>query len=149
MSCEEFEPMITGFLDGELTAEQRQRFQAHLEGCPSCKAQLAELRELKESLAMMKFKEPTDAELERYWSGIYNRLERGLGWILLSIGAIIVLCYGAFRLIEGVIKDPNVALVLKIGVVALVFGVVILFVSLLRERLAVRGVDRYSKEIER
>ena len=98
---------------------------------------------------MIRFKEPSDAELERYWSSIYNRLERGAGWILLSVGAIILLCYGAFRLVEGIIKDPKVAIVLKVGVVALVFGVVILFVSLLRERLAVRKVDKYSREVER
>ena len=98
---------------------------------------------------MIKFKEPTDAELERYWKSIYNRLERGLAWILFSAGAIIVLCYGGFKLIEQVIKDPNIALLFKIGLTALVFGAVILFVSLLRERLTVRKVDKYSKEIER
>ena len=97
----------------------------------------------------MKFKEPSDAELERYWSSIYNRLERGLGWILFSVGAIILLCYGAFRLLESVIVNQSVALGLKIGIVAISFGIVILFVSLLRERLVVRKADKYSKEIKR
>ena len=105
--------------------------------------------ELKAGLAMIKFKEPTDAELERYWRGIYNRLERGLAWILFSVGAIIVLCYGAFELLEEMIKDPSIALILKIGVGALVLGGVALFVSILRERLAVRAKDKYSKEVER
>ena len=149
MSCEEFEPMVTGYLDGELAGDQRDRLERHLESCKNCKRELAELTTLKESLTMIKFKEPPDEELERYWRSVYNRLERGVGWILFSIGAIILLCYGAFRLLEGVIKDPTIALVLKVGVVALVFGVVILFVSLLRERLTVRKVDKYSKEIQR
>ncbi len=60
-----------------------------------------------------------------------------------------MLCYGGFKLIEQVIKNPSIALLFKIGLVALVFGVVILFVSILRERLAVGKVDKYSKEIER
>ena len=98
---------------------------------------------------MMKFKEPTDVELERYWHSVYNRLERGLGWVLFSLGAIIVLCYGGFKLVEEIVRDPGVAVLLKVGIVALVFGTVILFVSLLRERLAVVKVDRYSKEVER
>ncbi len=149
MSCEKFEPMVSGYLDGELTDEQRQGFEKHLETCQQCRDQLAEMRDLKESLAMMKFAEPSDAELERYWRGVYNRLERGLGWILFSVGAIILLCYGAFSLVETIVSDPKVALAVKIGVVALVFGIVILFVSLLRERLAVRKTDRYSREIER
>ena len=141
--------MITGYLDGELSPEQDQRLQSHLSTCQECSGELANLRDLKENLAMIKFKEPTDAELERYWKSIYNRLERGLAWILFSAGAIIVLCYGGFKLIEQTIKDPNIGLLLKIGLTALVFGAVILFVSLLRERLTVRKVDKYSKEIER
>jgi hypothetical protein len=80
---------------------------------------------------------------------VYNRIERGAGWILLSIGAILLGCYGGFRLIEQVVRDPTVALIVKVGLVALVFGAVILFVSLLRERLAVRKADKYSREVKR
>lgn len=149
MSCDDYEAMVSGYLDGELTSQQREQFERHLHACPHCQGQLTEMAALKESLAMMKFKEPSDVELERYWAGVYSRLERGAGWVLLSLGAIILLCYGSFRLLEGLIKDPTVDAILKVGVVALVFGIVILFVSLLRERLAVRKADRYSKEIER
>lgn len=149
MSCQDYDVMVSGYLDGELTGEQRAGFEKHLAGCPQCRKQLAEMTALKESLAMMKFKEPSDVELQRYWATVYTRLERGAGWVLLSLGAIILLCYGSFRLLEGLIKDPTVDVLVKVGVVALVFGVVILFVSLLRERLAVRRTDRYSKEIER
>ena len=149
MNCEEFKPLITGYLDNELSPDQQQRLETHLSTCPQCSAELANLGDLKENLAMIKFKEPSDAELDRYWKSIYNRLERGLGWILFSIGSIIVLCYGGFKLIEQLIKDPSIVWLFKIGLIALVFGVVILFVSLLRERLAIRKVDKYSKEIER
>ena len=149
MSCENFQYLITGYLDDELSAEQRQDLDAHLADCPPCRQELAELRELKEGLAMMKFKEPGDAELERYWRGIYNRLERGIGWILLSIGAIALLCYGAFKLVEEVISDPTIAWIVKIGLSALLAGVVVLFVSLLRERLMLRKSDKYSKEVQR
>ena len=149
MSCEDLKPLIAGYLDGELSPEQRERLEAHLSGCEDCKRELAEFTALKEKLAMIKFKEPSDAELDRYWGHVYNRLERGLAWILISVGAILVLCYGAFELLDDLIRDPNVALALKIGVVVLVCGAVILFVSLFRERLAVRRVDKYSKEIKR
>lgn len=149
MSCDEFKAMLTGYLDGELTPEQRADLEGHLGTCRACEAELAELTKLKEELSMMRFKEPEDVELARYWRSVYNRLERGLGWVLFSVGAIIVLCYGAFKLIEEVIKDPSVAVLLKVGVVALIFGTVVLFVSLLRERLVVGKVDKYSKEVER
>ena len=149
MSCDEFEPMLTAYVDGELEAADRRRLDEHLADCQGCQRTLAELKALQEDLNMIRFKEPTDVELEKYWRSVYNRLERGVGWVLLSAGVIVLLCYGAFKLIEGVVRDPNVALAVKVGVVALIFGAVVLFVSLLRERLAVRRTDRYSKEIER
>ena len=149
MNCDDIEELIGPYCDGELPADQRQRVEDHLAGCETCRAELANLQALEEKLAMIEFAEPTDAGLELYWRGVYNRLERGVGWILLSIGAIIVLCYGGFKLIEEIVRDPSIALVFKFGFIALVFGAVILFVSLLRERLAVRKADRYSREIKR
>jgi len=141
--------MAGAYLDGELPEEDRRRFEEHLASCDACRTELDELKRLTEDLNMMRFKEPGDEELQRYWAGVYNRLERGIGWILLSAGAILTLCYGAFKIIEEMIRDPAVSVILKVGVCALIAGLVILFVSLLRERLVVRKVDRYSREVER
>ncbi len=149
MSCDEFEPMLSAYVDGELAADDRRRIEEHLAGCEACRQSLAELNAVQEDLAMIKFREPSDAELERYWQSVYNRLERGIGWVLLSLGVMVLLCYGAFMLVERMIRDPKVALALKVGVVALIVGAVVLFVSLLRERLAVRKTDKYSREVDR
>jgi len=149
MSCDEIEALLTAYVDNELPADDRDRVDTHLAGCESCRRTLADLTALGEDLDMIKFKEPSDAELERYWRSVYNRMERSIGWVLLSIGVIVLLCYGAFELVESFIRDPGVALAAKIGVVALLVGAIVLFVSLLRERLAVRKSDRYSREVER
>ena len=149
MSCDQFNEWAGPYLDGELSEEDRRRFEQHLQTCEACRRDLADLRNLAEDLDMMRFKEPGDEELARYWSGVYNQLERGLGWILLSVGAILTLCYGAFKAIEELVRDPTVSVVLKVGVCALIAGLVVLFVSLLRERLVVRKVDRYAKEVQR
>jgi predicted anti-sigma-YlaC factor YlaD len=149
MNCEDFRSMITGSVDGELSPDQQQRLGGHLASCPACRQELAEVRALKEKLSMIRFTEPSDAELQRYWSGIYNRLERGVGWVLLSVGTIVLLCYGGFKLVEQIVRDPQVAWWAKGGVLAFVFGLAILFVSLLRERLAVRKLDKYSREVDR
>lgn len=149
MKCDDFKSLMMGYLDDELEPDLRSKVEAHLADCPDCRKELEQFRRMKEELKMVKFKEPSDAELERYWSNIYNRLERGIGWITLSLGAIILLSYGGFKLVEEVIKDPEIGLLIKVGVLALVFGTVVLFVSLLRERLALLKTDKYSKEVER
>jgi predicted anti-sigma-YlaC factor YlaD len=141
--------MISAYVDGELTPDQRRNLESHLASCQDCARELAEVRALKKELEMIKFTEPTDEELQRYWGSIYNRLERSVGWVLFSLGAIVLLCYGGFKLVEQTIRDPAIAWWVKGGVLALVFGLVILFVSLLRERLAVRKSDKYSREVKR
>ena len=149
MSCEDYRRLITGYVDDELSVADRERLESHLRACDACQRERDELVAFKEHLTMIKFKEPSDAELERYWKSIYNRLERGLGWILFSLGAIVVSCWVAFEAIEEVIKDPNVSLLLKVGIVSLIVGGVVLFVSIVRERLTIRKTDKYSREVER
>jgi hypothetical protein len=34
------------------------------------------------------------------WASVYNRLERRIGWILLSIGAMITLFFGGYKIVE-------------------------------------------------
>ena len=97
----------------------------------------------------MKYKEPSDEVRGRYWSKVYNRLERGLGWILISVGAMILLFYGGFKAVESLIKDPTLSVFLKIAVLILLAGVVILFVSVVRERIFTYKKDKYAKEVKR
>lgn len=83
-----------------------------------------------------------------YWTSVYNRLERRIGWILLSIGAIILLFFGGYKAVEEIIHDPTTPLLLKVGILTAMAGIVVLLVSLLRERLFVRKRERY-KEVEK
>ena len=96
----------------------------------------------------MELKKPQKEVWEMYWSSVYNRLERQLGWILFSIGAIILLFFGGYKAIEGIIQDPTIPALLKAGILAVLGGIVILLVSLVRERFFVRKRERY-KEVEK
>ncbi len=144
-----FKALLMGQIDGELAPGERKELEEHLAGCPECRRELEEFRKLKEVTDMVRFEEPEDRVWEHYWGGIYNRLERGLGWILASVGAILLLAFGAFRLIETLLTDPTVSLVLKLAVSALLLGVVVLVVSLVRERVFGLKHDRYSREVKR
>ncbi|MFW6139975.1 MAG: hypothetical protein ACOC5S_01290 [Acidobacteriota bacterium] len=96
----------------------------------------------------VELKNPSKEAWEKYESSVYNRLERKLGWIFLSIGGMILLFLGGYKLVEGLIKDPRSPFVLKIGILVALAGVVILVVSLVREQLFSYKRERY-KEIEK
>ena len=80
---------------------------------------------------------------------IYNRIERGIGWIIFSVGCMILITYGLFKAVESIIADPQLETIIKVGIIAVIAGTVILLVSVLRERLFVRKTDQYAKEVER
>lgn len=148
MVCEDYKDQLMGYLDNELSDQQRRRFEEHLAGCSDCTAELEEFKKLKAITDEVSLVEPEERIWQEYWSGIYNRIERGIGWIMFSVAAIALSIYGGFRAIEELIRDPNVEIVLKIGLLALIAGLAILFVSVLRERLYFWKTDRY-KDVRR
>jgi anti-sigma factor RsiW len=44
LSCRELVELVTDYLEGALPAEQRARFEAHLEPCRGCTAYVAQMR---------------------------------------------------------------------------------------------------------
>jgi len=139
---------MMGYLDNELTDEQKRQFEEHLAGCPECANELEEFRKLKAITDEVTLVEPEDRIWQDYWDGIYNRIERSVGWIVFSVAAILLTIYGGFKLIEDIIKDATVGMLLKVGLLALIVGLTILFVSVLRERLYFWKKDRY-KDVRR
>ena len=143
MTCHDYKDLMMGYLDNELSDEQRNRFEEHLAGCPECAGELKEFRKLKAITDEVTLVEPEDRIWQDYWSGVYNRIERGVGWIVFSVAVVLLVIYGGFSAIEKLVKDPNVEITLKIGLLALQAGLAILFVSVLRERLYFWKKDRY------
>lgn len=148
MTCDDHKDLMMSYLDNELSDEQRQQFEEHLAGCGECASELEEFKKLKAITDEVTLVEPEDRIWREYWDGIYNRIERGVGWILFSVAAILLTIYGGFKVIEELIKDPTVGMILKIGLLALIAGIAILFVSVLRERLYFWKKDRY-KDVRR
>ena len=148
MNCQKAIIYISGKLDGELSPEQERELDIHLDSCQLCRKEYDELLKIKEVTSDMRFSELPDRYWAGYWNGIYNRLERGIGWIFLSIGIIILLCFGTWELFDKIFFDNSVSVILKLGVGAGIIGAITLLVSVFREKLFARRHERY-KEVER
>jgi hypothetical protein len=148
MTCRQYKDLMMGYLDDELDEEQKRTFEQHIELCKDCAIELEQFKKLKKVTDSVKFAEPEDIVWEKYWSGIYNRFERGIGWILMSIAGIALIIYGGFKVVEELVKDPTVSVILKVVVLAFVAGLAVLFVSIVRERLYFWKKDRY-KDVRR
>jgi hypothetical protein len=139
---------IMAYLDGELSAEENSEVERMIAGNPRYRKHYDQLKQLKEVTGAMKFKILPDMYWDEYWHHVFNRIERGISWILISLGAIIVLSFAAWSAIGELLADRNVNSFVKFGILILVVGVVILFISVVREKLMVRKVDKYT-EVQR
>jgi predicted anti-sigma-YlaC factor YlaD len=148
MDHEKLKHLVSSYLDGELSREEREVVERHLEECSECRQAYREMRELGEVMARMTMKEPPKEVWKVYTESVYNRLERGIGWILVSIGAMIILFFAGYHVLKGLIMDPGIPILVKAGIFCGLGGVVVLLVSLVRERLFVNKRERY-KEIEK
>ena len=79
--------------------------------------------------------------------GLYEAGE-GAGFIGAVVGAIILLVYGAWQGIEEMIGDASLPWYIKTALLALLFGLVVLLVSVIREKLFL-GIRQRYKDVER
>ncbi len=145
MSCDIFKPLLMGYLDEELTALEVSRVEQHIQDCGECSDDLNEFRKLKEVTRNMRVVTPDDKYWDEYWSNIYNRLERRVGWILTSIGTIILSAYAIWRIIDEALFDFRLPLLIRIGLLALIVGLCTLVVSVFRERFFLYKRDKYER----
>jgi anti-sigma factor RsiW len=139
---------ISGFLDGELSPAEREAFKQEVERDPELARELAAIQSMKEVTDTMKLSEFPDRIWERYWEGTYNRLERRVGWLLFSIGVMVLLGTGLYELVMALLKDIGEPWWIRVAIGAVCGGMAILFVSVLRERLFMLQRDPY-REVKR
>ena len=148
MTCQDYKDLMMAYLDNELNETDKRRFEEHLASCAHCAREMEEFKRLKEMTDGIALAEPENRVWNQYWGNVYNRMERGVGWVISSVAAILLLVYGGFIAIERLIEDPALSILLKAGLLALLGGSAILFVSALRERIYFWSRDRY-KDVRR
>jgi predicted anti-sigma-YlaC factor YlaD len=145
MEHEKIKELVSSYLDNELSAEQRRLVEKHIENCSECRREYGEMARFEEVMRKMRLKQPPREAWEVYSQSVYNRMERGIGWILLSIGAMILLFFGGYQMVKGIIQDPTIHLAVKIAILLGIAGIVVLLVSVGRERIFVNKSERYKE----
>ncbi len=148
MQHAEIKKLIPAYHADVLDKQQKRSVDEHIRTCAECRQEFEEMNKFEEVMQKMAFKQPPKETWEMYWTSVYNRLERGIGWIFLSIGAMILFFFGGYKMVESIIQDPQTPLLLKVGVLTFMAGLVVLLVSIGREKLFVDKRERY-KEIQK
>jgi len=131
-------------LDEELSPQERTELDRLLADDPTLRAERERLGRLKEVTGEMKLRNPPEELWDDYWNSAYSRLERGVGWLLVSFGVIVVGGWATWQFVTELIADTEMPPLIKAGILAGSLGLVILTVSVLRQRLFVRKTDPYK-----
>lgn len=140
-SCEAIEPLLSGYLDEELTQQESQRVRIHLASCSSCQQQLADITAIQGAL---RSELPDATDKERVMAIVNDRpsvLMQNFGWLLLLITVIPLSCYAAYLFWI----DTEVLLWVKLIVSGFWLGLIVLFISVVRQRLIAAKTDRYKR----
>lgn len=140
--------LMMAALDGEISPEERHELDRVLETHSEIREEWEQMNRVKEVTSAMAFREPPEEVWGEYWTSVYNRTERGIGWLLLSLGSIVLLGYGGWKWVQSIFQTEDLPLFLKVAILGVSFGLSVLVVSVIREKLFTKKHDPY-KEVQR
>jgi len=93
MNCEEICELLTAYLDGEVTPEEKMNIEAHLPGCPQCRTELEALSAMQSSLrgaftAMADEAFPSPQAWEKVRSRLETKESRRGFWSAFTLGRV-------------------------------------------------------------
>ncbi len=144
---ERFILLIEKYFDGELTSEEKYEFDSLLLN-NEYETEFDEQKRVKEVLNKMKLKNPSAEVWDKYWLGIYNKVERSLGWLAVIVGSTILIIYGSIEAVGQFFADSQTPSIVKFAISALVIGGLVLLSSVFREKFFTHSCDKY-KEVQR
>ena len=139
MDCKHVEPLVSGYLDRELTQQESQQVRIHLETCDSCQALYSDLRQLKEKTGGLDWPLADTAQLAAMENDLFSRGAQASGWLLMALGALLLVAFTVYDYLSA----PDVPGILKLCLVAFHLGLAVLFVMVLRQRLMTYRNDKY------
>lgn len=148
LRCDEARILLMGHIDDELGPAETKRIEDHLAVCVSCRREETAFRALGEVTEEMINEELPAIDLDAEWHSIYRRMERSLGWLLMSVGLIILFGFGAWQLVSEFLLNGEASGWLRVGVGAALAGMIVLLVSISRESLTKYRSERY-REVQR
>jgi anti-sigma factor RsiW len=134
------EALLSGWVDGMLTQQERQQVQLHLDTCALCRRELADLVALRDAARHTPFLVPADEQWSELPKTTGSRVLRLSGWALLATWLAVMTTVAVVLLLRS--GAPAWERLLVIGGAG---GFALLLLSALLDRLQQLGTDRYRR----
>ena len=138
--CEDINELLSGYVDNELTQQQSQRVALHLENCEACRANLAQMEQLKTAIQGSAVPELEADRIDAILNDPKAKLAENLGWMAVIIGVSIALAYA----IVGFFGATDISVAEKIVTSLIWGGLSGVFIAVVRQQLLARKTDKYK-----
>ena len=135
--------LLSGYIDGELTQQDRQRVEIHCDACSACSEERDGLMDLRSAMGKLKLSTIGEDIWRENMNDVTVKTSRGIGWLLFGGGILAAAGFGLFAFIFA----EQVSTTEKLIAGAIYGGLAALFFSVLRQRLIERKTDKY-KDVE-
>lgn len=125
------------YLDGELSPDGRDRVERELASSTELQREVAIFRAIRNDFQTLSFRPATSRR--SVWDHVNMNVTRPIGWILVVVGVLVWTVYGAYVFTTSP-GDPWE----KLATGAVVIGILMLFASVIWERLKEWGTDPYK-----
>ena len=132
------EELLSGFLDGTLSHREMQRVRLLIESNQEAKRVFREMQALRETALSTRFIAPDDEAWPELPATRMSRASRSIGWLLICSWLAVVTVLALWRFLSQTGDPLEIFLVL-----GLPGGFVLLFISVLLDRLRHLPNDRY------
>jgi hypothetical protein len=140
MECKRFQTEGMKLLDGEMSPDEQRAYEAHVQSCPECERELRGMGRIVALTNEIRLKKPDEQFWHEYTHGVLRRLERGVGFFLITAGLLVLTAIGVFK----AVTSPEFFTVKGISMGVLVLGLWIVFLSVVRERFYEHKHDPYK-----
>ena len=136
--------MLSGYIDGELTQQDKQRVRLHCDNCRECAEELAELQALRGEIASATLSAISQDVWRETTNDVTAKASRKIGWLLFIGGLLLAAGLALYEFVKELDSMSPRAILIIGGIYG---GLLLLFFSVLRQRLVERKTDRY-KDVE-
>ena len=136
----DWDQLLTGYLDNELTQQDRQRVEQRMVNEPTYRKQFEDLTSLQTDIAGLDFQPNKTTQWSELAPDATSRTTRSLGWLSYIISTLFLVGYGLY---EFIIADTENALV-KTAVLGIFLGLGLLLISVIKQRIVESKTDRYK-----
>ena len=143
-NCEDTEPLLSGYVDRELTQSDRQRVELILEDCKECDRAFQEIRQLRQGVRSISYEQLSEMEKITMSRKAESSNWATLGQLMMIIPMVLLYGMGSFYIVAGVFREPDTPLWLKIGLPCLIGGLAIMVFTVLFQRMKVVKTDKYK-----